>query len=71
MRVAIPIWFEVESLEDEIPTDGMSQEQAESAVAHVADELIFLRCHDPDHECDAVASGFGRARVKLLGTDPD
>jgi hypothetical protein len=69
MRIALPVWFEVESLEDGHPT--MSQGQMESAAAHVADELCFLHCHDPDHECDAVAEGFGKARVKLLGIDPD
>ncbi len=71
MRVALPVWFEVESLEGDVQTDEMSLEQAESAAAHVADELILLRCHDPYQECDAVAQGFGRARVKILGIDPD
>lgn len=71
MRVALPVWFEVESLEDAIPTEGMSVEQAESAAEHVADELVLLSCHDPEKECEAVAKGFGKARVKLLGIDPD
>lgn len=69
MRVALPVWFEVESLED--PTVEMSLKHAESAAEHVADELILLSCHDPEKECDAVANGFGKARVKLMGIDPD
>ena len=71
MRVAIPIWFEVESLEEETPTEDLSEGQVEAVAARAADLLAWIHRDGMEDDIDVILVGIGRVRVKLLGTDPD
>ncbi len=72
MRVALPVWFDVVSIDEKVSTEEMSEKQIESAAARVVDQLVFQDCDGPTDEADnPITEGFVRGRVKILGIDPD
>lgn len=77
MRVSIPVWFEVESLEDEVPTEEMSPHEAENAADLAATHHLGMILEStqgalaPDDTVTVHVDGLGEAQVKLLGINPD
>ncbi len=71
MRVAIPVWFDVTSIENDVPTEKMSGDQVEGAAVRAVDLMRWLDRDGMEEDVDVSLEGFGRVRVKLLGTDPD